>query len=410
MKYPRLERVIEFAHRGPHAMRHEFAAGITVALGALGALAWSAGAERSYFTFIGAPFHSSWLHSVNLDSLRQLSTNGVLTIFFFAVGLELSKEFRIGSMRQRHQAVLPVLGALGGMIACALSYFVLGRLLGNTHISNGWGIPMATDIAFTLGALSLVRNRIPHSLRIFLLALAVADDLFSVVVLAAKSTGHTSVLWMMGFVAVLTACWLLRRHLGIWHYLVALIVAWATLIGAHIEPALAGVAIGALVPFASTNPGHRLEQIVQPISNAVALPLFAFCACGIAWRAVTWNASTTQIVLGLVGARLVGKLLGISLIVTLARRLGVRGPAEIRGTLLLGASALCAIGFTVPLLFAGQIYGSLSPAYYASTIGLLVASILATVLGVGVLRIARRGNQNSLGWSRQGDHYEDSAH
>ena len=390
MNRRRPPRALNLPQRTLLILRHEIAAGVTVGAGAVAGVVWSALSESNYRSVIDARVSSSWLRSWDLDSLRHVSVNGAMTIFFFAVGLELSKEIRTGSLRERHQAVLPVLAALGGMVACATIYFAFGATVHNAKITSGWGVPMATDIAFTLGALSMMGRRIPRSLRTFLLALAVADDLFAVIVLAFSSHQRSSAPWLLGFAGVVVATFVLRRHLGPWQFVVALALAWLTLVLAHVEPALAGVAIGMVVPFAPRSPGHRLERMVQPWSNAVALPLFALCACGVAWSKVSWSPHGTEIVLGLVGARIIGKVLGISLTVSLARRFGVPGPSEIRGALIWAASALCAIGFTVPLLFAGALYGTASSPYAESTVGLLMASLLAAAFGLGALRVVRR--------------------
>ncbi len=396
MTSPRPSHSLDPRRRVLLALRHEFAAGITVASGALAALVWSAISSSSYEGAMNARISASWLRSAHLDSLRQFSVNATMTIFFFAVGLELSKEFRVGALRQRHLAIIPIVAALGGMLTCAGAYALFGVATSNHDITTGWGVPMATDIAFTLGALSLAGRRVPSSVRLFLLALAVADDLFSVIVLAAKSPLGPSVAWLALLVVVVAVAIAARRRLRSSHYLVVLVVAWLALVLAHIEPALAGVAVGVLVPFGAKSSGQHLERVTQPWSNGLALPLFALCACGVAWSRVAWNAHVLEIVGGLVLARLGGKVLGISLSVTLARRWGVSIPEGVHGVVLWASSALCAIGFTVPLLFAGSLYSTSSSAYAASTVGLLVASLIAAALGVGALRIIGSTRRNSL--------------
>jgi NhaA family Na+:H+ antiporter len=378
------------------ALRHEFAAGITVGVGALIALSWSAVDAHSYRSLIEATWSVPSLRSAHLSSLRQLSVNGAMTIFFFAVGLELSKEFRIGTLRQRRVAVMPLLAAVGGMATCALSYLLIGKVTHNAAITSGWGVPMATDIAFTLGTLSLAGRGVPSSIRLFLLALAVADDLFAVVILAFSGHQKQAPWWLMGLVVVLGVGFVLRRRLSHFGFLAVLVLAWLTLLAAHVEPALAGVAVGVLVPFGAKRPGHHLEHIVQPWSNGFALPFFALCACGVLWNRLHWNAHASEIVIGLLVARLVGKMLGINLSVAVARRFGVAVAPGVSGAVLWGASALCAIGFTVPLLFAGSLYGPSSSAYAASTVGLLGASLLAALVGVGTLRVVQSRRRNSL--------------
>jgi NhaA family Na+:H+ antiporter len=375
-------------------LRHESAGGVTVGAGALVAVLWSLGSPSGYRRAVNGAFGIGILAGHGLGSPRLVAVNALLVVFFFAVGLELSREFRSGARAEHRRAIVPALAALGGMAATAGVLELLGRGLGNHAVEAGWGVPMATDIAFTLGALALVGRRVPVELRVFLLTLAVADDLLAVVVLAARSH-HVQPWWLLIALAAAASVLVQRRPAAYWCYL-ALVLAWVGFVAAHVEPALAGAAIGVVVPFDHDRPGRRLERQVLPWSNAVALPLFALTACGIAWDRLSWQRGTWQLVGSLLVARLAGKVLGITGAVLVARWRGLSLAAELTTGVVAAAAVLCAIGFTVPLLFAGSVYGSGSADYAAATVALLATSLLAAALGITTLRLVLGRRRNSV--------------
>jgi NhaA family Na+:H+ antiporter len=380
-------------HLFPRVVRridNEYFAALSIGSGAVAALLWSGFGSRSYRYFVDTEWHLSVLRSAALDSVHQVTINALMAIFFFAIGLELSREIRSGMLRRPSHAVPPVLAALGGMLATALLSLLIGFLANSHALRRGWGIPMATDIAFTLGILALAGRRLPAPVRLFLLTLAVADDAFSVIVLTFTGATHVYAAGVIAiFVSVAFGAFVLRHTRGMfWMFSVALAV-WLCFLWAHVEPALAGVVAGLLV---TSKQKHRvtIEVWMTRISSAVALPIFALIACGVRWREVGTNSVALTIIFATIGIRIVGKVLGISGGVSVAKQLGFRLHTSITWPLLLSASVLCAIGFTVPLLYAGAIFGSTSKTYGAFTLGLLGASLVAGFLGVTFLRRAIR--------------------
>ena len=367
------------------ALDHQYAAAVTVGVGALIALIWSAVSSTDYRRVVT----TSWFagHQVGLHTVI---VNGAMTLFFAAVGLELSREVRSNVRRHLRAALAPFAGAVGGMLGTALLSIALGVILHSSALRRGWGVPMATDIAFTLGVLALAGRRIPAPLRLFLLTLAIADDVLSVIVLSATGASHVRGLGLFAVaIVILAGVFLARRLHPVLAFFVVVIPMWLAFAWAGVEPALSGVAAGVLIPI-TTVPGRRLEASVTRSSVAIALPLFALVACGVTWSSVNFSGSTGKIIAGTVVVRIVVKMLGIGAGVFLAGRFGAHRQASLTVPVLAGATLLCSIGFTVPLLFAGALYSSVSATYGAFTVGLLLASVVGALAGVTILRRATR--------------------
>ncbi len=379
---------------GPHG-RHRVvtrdnAPAVTLVLGLVAALAWSALTPGSYQSIVSTRWHVPVLAPLGLTSMRVLVNSGLMTIFFFGVGLELTRERRTGALAHWRHALPPVAGALGGMTATAVLSFVGGEVLGSSALRRGWGVPMATDVAFTLGILALAGRRVPPTLRLFLLTLAVADDVFSVVILALSGASHPRMaeLGIALATTVIAAVLSRRRHGGPWRALV-LIVLWCALALARVEPPLAGILAAVIVPW---DPQHapRLEDRANRWSILVVLPLFALVSCGVVWSHLHDTSTVLTIVFATIVVRIVGKTIGITSGVALARLAHARLDPALTWPIVTTASTLCAIGFTVPLLFAGALFPVASTTYGAFTVGLLAASLCAAVLGTVLLRLLTR--------------------
>jgi NhaA family Na+:H+ antiporter len=363
-----------------------------------GALAWANIDSHSYVAV--------WSHELAraaqpvpraVHSVSGVVDNGLMTIFFLAVGLEIGREVAEGSLRDRRNALLPVLAALGGMAGAALIYVITIAILPpHVDAARGWGIPMATDVAFVLGAIALLGRRVPRSLRIFVLALAVADDVASVVILALVASTRIHLAWLAAAAVALGAVLLLlRRHVrhSWWPYVLAALVTWYLFVRAGIEPTLAGAFVGILIPVAAgARAGRSLEAPVHALSSYVVLPLFVVANAGVVLTGSVWHATgAVPVMSAIVAARIVGKMLGITLAVLLLVRLRLCGlPEETTWRHIVGVSLFCGMGITVPLLFAHAVFGG-SPALFSGTqVGLLLGTLGAAVLGGAVLLGARR--------------------
>jgi NhaA family Na+:H+ antiporter len=376
--------------------RTEMAGGVVLVLALIGALTWANLDPHGYV--------ATWAHRVisgaepvppSLHTVADEIDNGLMTIFFLAVGLELGREVAEGSLRDRRNALLPVLAALGGMVGAALIYLATIALLHpRPDVARGWGIPMATDVAFTLGAIALLGRRVPKTLRVFVLALAVADDVGAVVVLTFVASTRIHLWWLVGAIGLLASVLLLRRRVrhSWWPYVLAALAAWYLFVRAGIEPTLAGAFVGLLVPVAgAARAGVALGASVHRLSSYIVLPLFVVANAGVVITGVVWHSSSAVSVLSaVIAARLAGKMLGIVVAVVLLIRFGVCGLPE--GTTwrhLVGVSLLCGMGITVPLLFAHAIFGGTSVLYSGAQIGLLLGTLGAGALGTAVLLTVR---------------------
>jgi len=343
-------------------------------------------------------YASTWLHTTrvggrafaDLTTVRDWVNSGLMAVFFLVVGLEIARERRHGDLADARTAVVPVAGALGGMVGAGLVYALAnhGGLGG-----PGWGIPMATDIAFALGALALLGRRVPPGLRVFLLTLAVADDIGSVVVLAVFYSSRTSVPALVGAAVVAVVLVALRRTVRLTTGVVLAggVVLWALLAAGGVEPALAGVVAGLLVPArrdaAGREPAERLERRVGPWSAFVVLPVFAVANAGITFHTGMLAAPGAAAVFAGVGlARVLGKLGGITVACLVVVRLGIgRLPGTIRWRHLVGGAAVAGIGFTVPLLIAELAFVDSPRLVSAAELGLFAGSAVAFAVGAAIL-------------------------
>jgi NhaA family Na+:H+ antiporter len=392
--------------------RTEIAGGALVAVALIAALVWANLDAHGYVSvWAHRTIHGATFLPVGVRTVAGAIDNGLMTIFFLAVGLEIGREVAEGSLQDRRNALLPVLAALGGMAGAALVYLATVAVLHpRVDAGRGWGIPMATDVAFTLGAIALLGRRVPRPLRVFVLALAVADDVGAVVVLAFVASTKIHLGWLAGAVAVLAAVLLMRRWVrhAWWLYAAAAVAAWYLFGRAGIEPTLAGAFVGILVPVAgAARAGRAMEAPVHGLSSYAVLPLFVLANAGVLLSGAVWHgAGAVSVLTAIVSARLLGKMLGITLAVALTVRLGVCGlPERTTWRHLIGVGLLCGMGITVPLLFAQAIFGQRPVLFAGAQLGLLLGTVAAGVLGGLVLLSARRTDearpgQDATDWAR----------
>ncbi len=323
-------------------------------------------------------------------SIGDWAKDGLLALFFFVAGLELKRELVIGELSRFKQAVLPVVAAAGGMVVPAL--VALGVGWGTPGIDRAWAIPVATDIAFALGVLALTASNLPSSARVFLLSLAVVDDLGAIIVIAVLfTTGFDLVAVGVAVVALALYAFLQHRRVRTpWLYVPLALVTWVAVHSAGIHATVAGVALGLLTRVRPDEgeaeaPALRLEHRLQPWSAAVAVPLFALFAAGIsvdggALASVFTTALPLAVLAGLLGGKVVG-ILGASL---LAVKLGAaEKPRGMSWRDLAALSVLGGVGFTVSLLIAElALPGDASELAKAAV---LIASAVASLLAAALL-------------------------
>ncbi len=323
-------------------------------------------------------------------SLGHFVNDALMAIFFFVVGMEIKRELVRGELSSPSRAALPVFGALGGMIVPAGIYAALHW--GGPALS-GWGIPMATDIAFAVAALGIFGPRVPSGLKVFLLALAIADDIGAVVVIALFYAAGVEPQWLAIAAAALALCVLLPRFgvrsYGV-YFLIGAVVWYATL-RSGVHATIGGVLLGLLTP-ARPLPGAEhapVDELIHRLHPWVAfaiMPLFALCNAGVALDASSLgDAQAQRVAIAVMLGLLVGKPLGITLFAWLAVRLGVAElPSRVSWSQILGAGTLAGIGFTVALFIAALAFEE--PRFVAGAkVGILAASLLATVLGAALL-------------------------
>jgi NhaA family Na+:H+ antiporter len=323
-------------------------------------------------------------------SLAHFVNDALMAIFFFVVGLEIKRELAVGELSSPARAALPIFGALGGMIVPAGIYAALhwdGPAL------HGWGIPMATDIAFALAGLRVFGARVPSGLVVFLLALAIADDIGAVGVIAIFYTDDVSLDWLFAAALGLALCRLLDRS-GIRSYGVYALVGvgvWYATLQSGVHATIAGVALGLLTPARSQDaklpaPVEVLEHALHKWVGFAILPIFALCNAGVTLDASRLGDPLAQRVAAAVAlGLLIGKPVGITLFAWLAVRAGVAAlPRGVGWPEVFGAGLLAGIGFTVALFIAALAFddGGLQA---GAKIGVLGASTVATVLGVALL-------------------------
>jgi len=415
-------------------LRTEIAGGVILAIAAVIALIWANVGGDSYENFwkseIG--FLAVGDFSASTD-LRHFVVDGLMAIFFFVVGMEIKREMTVGELKERRVALLPVFAAVGGMVLPALIFFSL--TVGDSEAARGWGIPMATDIAFAVGALSLLSKHVPVQLAAFLLAVAVVDDIGAIAVIAIFYSDGVQIAWLAAAVVGLAAVYgLVRAHVNSWVPYAALgLLVWAAVFQSGVHATIAGVAMGLLMPvysrrednsaapeassilegIAAGTASHseeisrwqriqtlgresvpmleRYEHHLHPWSSFLILPLFALSAAGIKITGETIEgAMTSSVTLGIVLGLVVGKIFGIFLGSWIATKIGVADlPDRVTWLHILGVGALAGIGFTVAIFVATLAYGE-GTFLDEAKLGILFASVAAGVIGAVILRLVAK--------------------
>jgi len=328
-------------------------------------------------------------------TVQEWAADGLLAIFFFVIGCELKHELVVGTLSKPRQAALPVAAALGGMIVPALLYVAINQG-GAPDALSGWGIPMATDIAFALAVLAVLGRGLPTGVRTFLLTLAVVDDLGAILVIALFYSASLHVEWLAITAVLLTLFAIAQRQrtTSPLIYVPLALGTWYAVHSAGIHPTIAGVALGLLMrvkkdPGEQDAPVDRATERFHPISAAIAVPLFALFAAAVDLRSIDLGAVTgSPILLGVLVGLVIGKPIGILLAARLATALGAKLSAGMRWIDIALVGALGGIGFTVSLLISELAFTN-EVSLGAAKIGVLIASIAAVALAAVVLALRR---------------------
>lgn len=311
--------------------------------------------------------------------------DGLMTLFFFVVGLEIKREFVHGSLADARQALLPVLAALGGMVVPALIFYAINRDVPENL--NGWAIPTATDIAFSLGLLAMIGRNAPTGLKTLLMAIAIIDDLAAIVIIAffyTKSIDISSLVIALGALIILILFNLLKIRQW-WLYILAGVLMWAALLTSGIHPTLAGVATAFLIPSIPMagrdySLSDRLINFLHPYVAFIILPLFALANAGISFAGLTSQDLVSHLTLSIILGLTVGKTIGIAGMIALAYWIGiVSRPVDFRSRHIIGLGFICGIGLTMSL-FIGELAFHMEELQIQVKIGILCGSLLSAIM------------------------------
>jgi NhaA family Na+:H+ antiporter len=419
----------------------EVAGGVVLLVAAAAALIWAnSPLSDSYETLLSTEISIGVGGYTIAEDLQHWVNDALMVLFFFVVGLEVKRELAMGELSDTKKAAFPSVAALGGMVVPALIYTAFN--FGGAG-SAGWGIPMATDIAFAVGILALFGNRIHPSLKVFLLSLAVADDIGAIVVIALFYTSDLNPVALLVAGGLFGLVALLRAMRVIWIPLYVLVgaAAWLATYESGVHATIAGVVLGLMTPVRprrdpSKEPvgsldadpdrledgesegfaphevrawrlrtqervavGEYLEHVLHPWTSFVVIPIFALANAGVALTGDdVSNALSSPVTLGIVAGLVVGKLAGISLFAYAAQRIGfAEVPEGVSGRQIVGAAAIAGIGFTVSL-FITELAFEDAALIDEAKVGILVASVLAAGLGAVVLQFG--GTASDEGPSR----------
>lgn len=349
--------------------------------------------EPLYHFLLNIPIQ---IHIAALDINKPLLlwiNDGLMTIFFFLVGLELKREFLEGELSNRRNIILPGVGAIGGMVIPALIYILFN--FDDPSTWRGWAVPVATDIAFTLGVLTLLGTRVPISIKVFLTSLAILDDIGAIVIIAVFYTAEISVTALLVAAGCVLVLVFLNNRNWVSHssYMMVGVVLWIALLKSGVHATLAGVILAAFIPMRSrtdpdVSPLKVLEHDLHTVVAFVILPVFAFANSGVVLSGITAEQVLHGVPVGVALGLFLGKQIGIFSLCWLFIKLKVAAlPKGMTWSGLYGASVLCGIGFTMSLFIGSLAFGDTGfHDLFDERLGIIVGSLLSGVLGYLVLR------------------------
>jgi NhaA family Na+:H+ antiporter len=380
-------------------LKLEESGGILLLLAAvLAMLAVNSPARALYDALLSVPVE---IHVGDFQIAKPLLlwiNDGLMAIFFFLVGLEVKREFLDGELSEPARVVLPVIGAIGGMSVPAAIYAFINW--GDPVAIQGWAIPSATDIAFALAVLALLGSRIPNTLKLFLMTLAIVDDLGAILIIAAFYTADLSMLSLLVAVFALVLMLLLNRRgvIALAPYLLLGLVLWVAVLKSGVHATLAGVLTALFIPYrvAEGESKTQLEILEHDLHPAVVfaiLPLFAFANTGISFAGLTWQSLLHPVPLGIAAGLFFGNQIGVLGFSWVAVKSGLAQlPAGVNWLQMYGVSMLCGIGFTMSLFISSLAFEQGGHDMLVDDrLGILAGSVAAAVLGYLVLRLTSSG-------------------
>ena len=370
-------------------LKLESASGILLILASIVALILANSSLDGYYDrFLNIPIHVRiGAFEIAKPSLLWIN-DGLMAIFFFLIGLELKREFIEGELSDARKITLPALGAIGGMAVPAAIYLLVNK--GDALATSGWAIPAATDIAFALGILSLLGSRVPYQLKIFLVSLAIFDDVGAIVIIALFYTADlsfTALYIALACTALLTfMSW--RGATRLSAYLLIGLVMWAALLKSGVHATLSGVVLALFIPIkqdpvTGTSPLHQLEHDLHGSVSFVILPLFAFVNAGVTVRGMGMEQLFGPVPMGIALGLVLGKQLGVFGMCWLGVKLGIaKLPENVNWLQLYGIAILCGVGFTMSMFIGSLAFEDAnSPYLYQDKIGIIEGSFISALLG-----------------------------
>ena len=324
--------------------------------------------------------------SINKTLIHWIN-DGFMAVFFVLVGMEVKKELFEGALSSYQQAIFPAIAAVGGMLVPALVYWFIAKQ--DPNLANGWAIPMATDIAFALGIMALLSKQVPLPLKIFLLALAIIDDLGAIVVIALFFSHELSVQALIfSGISILTLVLLNRfRVSALCAYMVIGAILWASVLKSGVHATLAGVIIGFCIPLKGKKgerPLHDFEHILAPWSSFVILPLFAFANAGVSFDGIDVSMISSPLLLAIACGLIIGKPVGVFGFSYISVKLGLaKLPDGINFKQIFAVAVLCGIGFTMSMFLASLAFDADAgeSVNTLSRLGILLGSTVSATLG-----------------------------
>jgi NhaA family Na+:H+ antiporter len=334
----------------------------------------------------GENYLQLWQFYLGGLSIEHWINDGLMAVFFLLVGLELERELKSGELSDFRNALLPIFAAIGGIVTPALIHYFFNRGL---ETQDGIGIPMATDIAFALGVLALLGNRVPASLKVFLTALAVMDDLGAIIVIAVFYTAELSTLYLFGAVVVFGILFLIKKAgvMSLLPYLIGGVLMWFLMLKSGVHATIAGVALAFTIPYSGkeddeNSPSHKLEHFLHNPVSFIILPIFALCNTGIVVGADALQTLFNPNEIGILGGLIIGKPSGILLFSFLAVAAGIcKLPLDLNWKHVFGAGILGGIGFTMSIFITNLAFVGSASEINGSKMAILLASLTAGTIG-----------------------------